>query len=115
STLPLEATASGSLVMAPPRLFQVVQPLPLKVRCQTALSPPRAKTSASFAALDDEVGALVMKPPRLCHCTIPVPDRLAVCCWSAASSLMVIVPVRWPAWVGVKLSQNVQLSPGAST
>jgi len=44
----------------------------------------------------------------------PVPVRLTVCGLLLALSVMVTVPVRDPAAVGVKVTVNVQLAPAAT-
>src|SRR6266852_1451084 len=45
---------------------------------------------------------------------VPVPVRLTVCGLPLASSLMVMLPVRVPVAVGVKVTLMLQLAPAAT-
>src|SRR6266699_3981642 len=73
-----EATAPGPDVRLPPSDSQAAQLVPFHMRCQIALSVPRAKTSSRPAAPEAMSGSDVRVPPIDCQANAK-PTTLVVC------------------------------------
>src|SRR5258706_15082825 len=86
-------------------MVRTAVPLLLRViACAALVVPPVCEAKVRLVGLRAAEGPTA----------VPVPVRLAVCGLPAALSVTVIVPVRVPAAVGVKVTLMVQFAPAAT-